>query len=119
MEFCSYTFGHEHEKGPFRQIMRQLGHKNLMPAICLNSRETITTMLLSDRYATPLLEKMMLGHWAVAQKKVVIRKVGGEKLLPCTHYLLHLAENLLSGPENRFVAWLRAHYAAPFASGGL
>lgn len=119
LEFCSYTFGREHEKGPFRQIMRQLGQKNLMPAICLNSRETIMTALLSNRYATPLLEKMMLGHWTVAQKKVVIRKVRGEKLLPCTHYLLHLPENLLSGPENRFVAWLRDNYATPFASGEL
>lgn len=119
LDFCSYTFGREHEKGPFRQVMRQLGQKHLLPANCLNSRETIMTMLLSDRYATPLLEKMMLGNWAVVQKKVVIRKVRGEKLLPCTHYLLHLPENLLSGPENRFVAWLRARYAAPFASAGL
>lgn len=119
LAFCSYTFGREHEKGPFRQIMRQLGRKNLLPAVCLNSRETIMTMLLSDRYATPLLEKMMLGHWAVVQEKVVIRKVSGEKLLPCTHYLLHLPENLLSAPENRFIAWLRGRYAAPFASMGL
>lgn len=116
LEFCSYTFGHEHEKGPFKQIVRQLGRKNMVPSICLNSRETITTMLLSDRYATPLLEKMMLGHWAVMQKKIVIRKIRGEKLLPCTHYLLCLPENLLSGAEKRFIAWLCARYAAPFAT---
>ncbi|MDE7371251.1 MAG: LysR family transcriptional regulator [Desulfovibrio sp.] len=119
LAFCSYTFGREHEKGPFRQIMRQLGQKHHLPAVCLNSRETIMTMLLSDRYATPLLEKMMLGHWAVVQKKVVIRKVAGETLLPCTHYLLHLPQNLLSAPENRFIAWLRGRYAAPFTTEGL
>lgn len=111
LSFCLYTATYENPSlVMIVNSLMAIAGLSKFSAVYASDKDTIFNMILQNGHADILLKHSLEQEWLVRRGFLVTRLVAGVRILPSRYYMFHLPSRLLSGPERRFVDFVKEYY---------